>query len=86
MSKKQLYAFLCLIFTLIGGGMVATKFALLSFSPVQIVFMRLLIPACVYAALHKKWLPLPYQRGDWKFLSSSLCVSPAFSSSARRWA
>lgn len=76
MSKKQLYAFLCLIFTLIGGGMVATKFALLSFSPVQIVFMRLLIPACVYAALHKKWLPLPYQRGDWKFFVIIVVCEP----------
>lgn len=76
MSKSRLYAFLCLIFSIIGGGMVATKYALLSFSPVQIVFMRLLIPACVYAALHKRWLPLPYRKGDWKFLVLIVLCEP----------
>ena len=76
MSRNRLYALLCLIFLIIGGGMVATKYALASFSAAQIVFMRLIFPACIYALLHKRWLPLPYRRGDWKILVVIVLCEP----------
>ena len=56
--------------------MVATKYALASFSAPQIVFLRLLFPALIYGLLRRRWLPLPYRRGDWKLLAVIVLCEP----------
>lgn len=76
LSKSTLYLVLILTFALWGAGMIALKFALVSFSIVQVLFARVGMAALIYAALTPKWWPLPYEKGDWKFLGALVLFEP----------
>lgn len=76
LSKSSLYLLLILTFVLWGAGMIALKFALVSFSIVQVLFARVGMAAVIYLTLTPKWWPLPYQKGDWKFLGALVFFEP----------
>lgn len=59
-----------------GGAYIAIKYALLSFSVPQIVFGRLLICSLLFLPLLRRWWPLPYQKGDWKYLGLMFLMEP----------
>lgn len=59
-----------------GGGMIAMKYALVSFSPMQVVFGRVAFAALIWLVLWRRWHPLPYRRGDWKYLAGLALFEP----------
>lgn len=67
-SKNVLFVMLILCYAAWGGGMIAMKYAFVSFSAIHAVFARVAVAGCIYVLLMPKWLPLPYQKGDWKYL------------------
>lgn len=75
-SHAPLYALLVICFALWGGGMVAMKFAFVSFSITQVVFARVAMAAVVYLPLIRYWWPLPYKKGDWKYLGALVAFEP----------
>lgn len=67
-------ALLALCHMVWGGGMVAMKFALLSFDPLQIMAVRVGVPALFYLCLWRQWRGVKVEKGGWKFLAlMSLC-------------
>lgn len=75
-SRKTLMALLVLVNAMWGGGMIAMKFALVSFSPMQVVFGRVAFACVVYLAVWRCWHPLPYRPGDWKYLAGLALFEP----------
>lgn len=76
LSKRALYLVLIVTFALWGAGMIALKFALVSFSITQVLFARVGMAAVLYMLLAPKWWPLPYQKGDWKYLGALVLFEP----------
>lgn len=67
MSPHFVMFLLIICFGLWGGGMVAMKLAFESFTGPQIVFGRVAFAGLFYLIFWKKWLPLPYKKGDWLY-------------------
>lgn len=76
LSKSALYIGLVGTFILWGAGMIALKFALVSFTISQVLFARVGMAAVLYMLLAPKWLPLPYIKGDWKYLGALVLFEP----------
>lgn len=75
-SPPLFYILLVVVFALWGGGMVAMKFAFASFSIMQIVLARVGVAAVFYLCCIRFWYPLPYQKGDWKYLGALIAFEP----------
>lgn len=72
-------AILCLLvfcYAMWGGGMIAMKFALASFSVNQVVSARVAFAAAFYLLLLPSWRKIPYQKGDWKYLCALVVFEP----------
>lgn len=76
MNKHFVMCLLIFCFALWGGGIIAMKFAYGSFTGNQIVFARVAFASIFYLFLLKKWTPLPYKKGDWKFLALMVACEP----------
>lgn len=76
LSKPVLYVMLVGTFIMWGAGMIALKFALVSFTISQVLFARVSMAAALYLLLTPKWWPLPYQKGDWKYLGALVLFEP----------
>lgn len=75
-SPSGIYALLVLVFAFWGGGMVAMKFALESFSIIHVVFARVGIAAVFYLCALRVWRSFPYQKGDWKYFVILVAFEP----------
>lgn len=67
MSPHFIMFLLIICFGLWGAGMVAMKLAFESFTGPQIILGRVAFAGLFYLILRKKWLPLPYKKGDWLY-------------------
>lgn len=76
LTKPVLYIMLVGTFILWGAGMIALKFALVSFTISQVLFARVGMAAVLYLLLAPKWWPLPYEKGDWKYLGALVLFEP----------
>ncbi|MDE7371053.1 MAG: DMT family transporter [Desulfovibrio sp.] len=59
-----------------GGGAVAMKLALESFSVLQVMTARVAVPALLYLVLWRRWTHPAYRRGDWKWLALAVACEP----------
>lgn len=59
-----------------GGGAVAMKFALESFSVLQVMTARVAVPAVLYLFLWRRWSHPGYRRGDWKWIALAVACEP----------
>lgn len=66
--------FLCYIIW--GGDMIAMKFALEAFSPLQIITARVALPTIVYLCAINHWRHVRIERGDWKILLGLTLCEP----------
>lgn len=76
MNARLIMYLLIGCYALWGGGIIAMKFAYESFTGGQIVFGRVIFAAIFYLILLKKWLPLPYHKGDWIYLVMLVAFEP----------
>ncbi|GAB1410359.1 DMT family transporter [Desulfovibrionales bacterium] len=75
-SPSVIYVLLVVVFAIWGGGMVAMKFALESFSIIHVVFARVGIAAIFYLCILRVWRTFPYQKGDWKYFAILVGFEP----------
>lgn len=75
-SVKTLRLILVLCFLLWGGGMIAMKYAFESFSVMHVIFARVAFAGVFYLLIFNKWKNLPYQKGDWKYLTAMVAFEP----------
>lgn len=66
-TKNFLVILLILCYAGWGGGMIAMKYAFTSFSLIHAIFARVIIAGVIYIFIYRKWTPLPYKKGDWKY-------------------
>ena len=59
-----------------GGGAVAMKFALESFSVLQVMTARVAVPAVLYLLLWRRWSHPAVRRGDWKWIALAVACEP----------
>ena len=57
-----------------GGGAVAMKFALESFSVLQVMTARVAVPALLYLLLWRRWAHPAWRRGDGKWLALAVAL------------
>lgn len=75
-SKNVLLALLIASYATWGGGMIAMKYAFESFTAMQVVFARVAFAGVIYLALYRLWTHIPYQKGDWKYLTAMVLFEP----------
>lgn len=75
-SPRIIMLLLVCCYALWGGGMIAMKYAFESFAVLHVVFARVGLAALFYLAMLPKWYPLPYKKGDWKYLLLLVMFEP----------
>ena len=75
-SKNVLLALLIASYATWGGGMIAMKYAFESFTAMQVVFARVAFAGVIYLVLYRLWTRIPYQKGDWKYLTAMVLFEP----------